>query len=110
MKILKEDEYEQFLDYNGEDDEGCKVIESTIAELAQHKTAMIYDNSAERLYDRGFGDRLVRGWGNIEQEPWFMMGMIQIQAKESESDILEKLSGLRFSGESLWDGFLEFED
>ncbi len=108
MKELTQDEINKFLDDNGESDEGAVAVQTTIKEL-------IMLNAGTTCCGIGcfgkaikFHDREVKGW--CIQENMEMMGMIHIECNEKEAGLLEMVIGIRSNGESLLNGFWEFED
>lgn len=117
MKIL--DEVPNFLDDNGESEEGYVVVETTIDELAQLNIGTccgITGNTAfVALKNEGFGTSRVIGWYNAKTKD--VMGMIHIEISDEYqadkiSDIAYDAGGggsLRSNGKSRKNGFYEFE-
>ena len=117
MRDLTQVEIDVALDDNGEADEGCVAIETTVGELAALGAQTVCGESGNccfaELAKQGFADRFARGWFyRAENEVW---GMFHIEcADEAEAEAISEIAyegggSLRPSGKSLWGGFWEFE-
>lgn len=114
MKILQE--IPDYLDDNGEGDEGCQVVESTIGELGKLKTGTacgtVGNTCFSSFLNRGWNDRLVCGWYRKDENS--VWGMFHIECNIEESNLISDLASeaegsLRVNGSSLREGFMEFE-
>ena len=108
MEKLTLTEIVQFLDNNGELDEGAIAIKTTIKELIMLNAGTTCCGKSCFGKAIAFHDREVKGW--YIQKDKEMVGMIHIQCTEKEAEILEIAIGIRSNGESLLNGFWEFED
>lgn len=115
MRKLTLDETDKFLDDNGETDEGAIAIETTIKELIKLNAGTTCGRHKNKCFVglSKFSDRIVKGWYLEKHKE--MMGMIHIQCNQTEAkeidDLAFKYNGsLRENGESLLDGFYEFEN
>jgi hypothetical protein len=115
MRTLIKEEWLEVLDDNGEPDEGCVAMEFSMMELANRHVGTLcgtVDNECFIEVAKSFPDRMIRGWYDHEEK--VMCGMVHIQCTEEESETIENLAehaegSLRPNGESLWEGFYEFE-
>jgi hypothetical protein len=138
MRNLTPEEIDKALDDNGEAEEGCVAIEATVQESADLKTDTCCgrwgNQTFKALADKGYGHRKCRGWFNktpkqMSQETWegihgqgpvpvlgpLVCGMFLIKIQtEKTGEKVERIAGaaggsLRYDGDSLWEGFKEFE-
>jgi len=129
MRNLTQAEIEQALDDNGEQEDGAVAIEATVKELADIGTETAcgtYGNKTfQALVDKGYQHRKCRGWfidketskrGDADRDAPVILGMFHIKAKTDKTgEKIERIAGeaggsLRFSGDSLWEGYKEFEN
>lgn len=115
LTILTEEEINEFLDYNGESDEGAIAVATTIKDLSLLNVGTDCGklNNACFTGMGKFSNRKIKGW--LLADEAVMMGMIHIQCDESEAKEIERLAeynggSLRASGPSLLNGFYEFEN
>ena len=127
MRNLTQEEIEEALDDNGEAEEGCVAIEATVQELADMAVGTgcgEFGNQVFReLATKGYQHRKCRGWFEKKKnalsstEPYVgvVVGMFHIKIQTDETaEKIERIASdaggsLRYSGDSLWDGFKEFE-
>jgi hypothetical protein len=121
MRRLTKEEIEFALDDNGESEEGCIAVESSILELSNEKVGTccgMEGNSAFTalcvIFLKDDLTRLVRGW--YDKKDKVMCGMVHIQCENEK--MAEKISeaahdigdgSLRVNDRSRWEGFYEFE-
>jgi len=129
MRLLTKVEVDEALDGNGEAGESMIPVETTVGELAELNASCACGGVPfQEAVDKGYGKRKVRGWFGIDRtlvefgqpEPNeldysvnkpIMMGMIHIKIQtEKTAEKVGEILGIRFEGESGWDGFMTFED
>jgi hypothetical protein len=128
MRFLTADEIEEAMDEDPQEalEEGEVAIEATIQELADLGVETFcgsHGNKAfKALADKGYGKRKCIGWffenprpidGEVRAPYIFGMFHIKIQTDETAEKI-QKIAGeaegsLRYNGDSMWEGFKEFE-
>jgi hypothetical protein len=127
MRNLTQEEIEEALDDNGEPEEGCVAIEATVQELADLNVGTgcgkVGNQAFKVLADKGYGHRKCRGWfeenrDSLSSTKFFggcVCGMFHIKIQtDKTAEKVERIVGaaggsLRYSGDSLWEGFKEFE-
>ncbi len=105
------------LDCNDEKDEGCVAVETTVEELAALGVGTFCGSPNNQCFAalaaKGYGKRKCRGWYQASSKTVWGMFHIRIQTDktaEKMSDVVSESHGsLRFNGDSLWDGYKEFE-
>ena len=122
MKVLTREQIDSFLDYDTDlktgiicqEDEGFIAVESTIGELSNLNVGTTCGTVRNKCFTKfnKFFNRKVRGWYSSSNSE--VDGMFHIECNEQESEEIEELAGinngsLRASGESLLNGFYEFE-
>ena len=128
MRLLTKVEVDEALDGNGEAGESMIPVETTVGELAELNASCACGGVPfQAAVDKGYGKRKVRGWFGVERNDYtaipapdeldysvnkpIMMGMIHIKIQtEKTAEKLGEILGIRFEGESGWDGFMVFED
>ena len=132
MRRLTDAEVNEALDGNGEAAEGMIPVETTVQELADLDASCACGGvNFKEAVAKGYGHRKVRGWFGVERDDYttatagrvepsdldysinrfYMMGMIHIKIQtEKTAEKLGDILGIRFDGESGWDGFMTFED
>jgi hypothetical protein len=127
MRLLTKVEVDEALDGNGEAGLSMIPVETTVVELAELNASCACGGvSFQKAVDAGYGHRKVRGWFGIDRalaefgEPdeldysvnkAIMSGMIHIKIQtEKTAEKVGEILGIRFEGESRWDGFMVFED
>ena len=125
MRLLTSVEVDEALDGNGEAEMAMLPIEATVQELADLDTSCACGGvNFKEAAMKGYAHRKVRGWFGIEREVnttasdldysvnrFYMAGMIHIKIQtEKTAEKIGEILGIRLNGESLWDGFMEFED
>lgn len=117
MRNLADIEIDGALDDNGELEDGAVAIEATVQELADLGVGTycgcVGNKTFKALADKGYGHRKCRGWFISKDSVVDGMFHIRIQTDktaENVSRIAADAGGsLRFSGDSMWDNFKEFE-
>ena len=117
MRNLTQQEIYEALADNGEEEEGCIAIETTIGELANLGASTLCgitgNNCFQTLADKGYDKRKCRGWYDLVTKDVCGMFHIKIQTDKTAEKISsmagEAGGSLRYSGDSLWNGFKEFE-
>lgn len=134
MRLLTKVEVDEALDGNGEAAEGMLPVETTVQELADLDASCACGGvNFKEAAIKGYAKRKVRGWFGVEREAksldeakgifvkgddldfsvnrFYMAGMIHIKIQtEKTAEKIGEILGIRFEGESLWDGFMTFED
>jgi hypothetical protein len=130
MRNLTAEEIKQALDDNGESENGAVAIEATVKELADIETETAcgkYGNKTfKALVDKGYEHRKCRGWfidksklemcGEKDRNAPMVLGMFHIKIQtDKTAEKVEKIASdaggsLRFNGDSLWEGYKEFEN
>ena len=129
MRLLTKVEVDEALDGNGEAGESMLPVETTVQALADLDASCACGGvNFKEAVIKGYGHRKVRGWFGIDRaladfgqpEPdeldysvnrFYMSGMIHIKIQtEKTAEKIGEILGIRFEGESLWDGFMTFED
>ena len=117
MRDLTQEEINTALDDNGEKEEGCIAIETTVQELADLGVGTCCGHTGNQVFkvlaDKGYKHRKCRGW--YDESGKVVVGMFHIKIQtdntaEKIENIASKAGGsLRLNGDSLWEGFKEFE-
>lgn len=108
LRELSSFETDRILFDNGESAQGYKAIECAVGELAKD-VGGIFD----ALLNEGFVYNKCRCWLNKEKKS--IRGMLHVQClngvQEKIGPVIEQASGgtLKYIGNSLWSGFIEFE-
>ena len=128
MRLLTKVEVDEALDGNGEAAEGMLPVETTVQELADLDASCACGGiNFKEAAIKGYAKRKVRGWFGVERNDYtaipapddldysvnrfYMSGMIHIKIQtEKTAEKIGEILGIRFEGESLWDGFMTFED
>ena len=117
MRKLTQVEVDEALDDNGEQEEGAVAIEATVSELAGLGVGTCCGGTGNKTFqalaDKGYQHRKCRGWYDEKDKVVLGMFHIKIQtdktAEKIEQIASEAGGSLRFNGDSLWDGYKEFE-
>lgn len=117
MRNLTIEEIEEALDDNGETEDGCIAIEATVQELSDLKVGTTCGTKGNscfvKLAEKGYAHRKCRGWFDEKTKEIVGMCHIKIQtdktAEKIEKIAAEAGGSLRFNGDSLWEGYKEFE-
>ena len=134
MRRLTEAEVDEALDGNGEAEIPMIPVETTVQELADLDASCACGGvNFREAVAKGYGKRKVRAWFGVEREAksldeakgifvksddldfsvnrFYVAGMIHIKIQtEKTAEKLGEILGIRFEGESGWDGFMVFED
>lgn len=107
----------EFLDNNGENEEGCIIVETSLKELTENQISTCCGYKGNKAFQPIYelaGDRTVIGWYDPNTNE--MVGMIYIEGTEEEGETFSELAyengdggSLRYSRKSMKEGFLEFE-
>lgn len=116
MRNLTPEDVLDNLDDNGEVEEGCVAVEATVQELADLRVSTSCGRTGNQAFQAlagSHGHRKCRGWYDASTKEVVGMFHIEVDMKEVGEEI-EEIAGnaggsLRFSGNSSWSGFMEFE-
>jgi hypothetical protein len=138
MRKLTQEEVEEGLDDNGESDDGYIPIEASIQELADMGVSTCCGRTGNKCFkalaDKGYEHRKCRGWfcekpfqmtqetyesiggkGSVPIMGPDVAGMFHIKIQtDKTAEKISRIAGeaggsLRLNGDSLWEGFKEFE-
>ena len=134
MRRLTKVEICEALDENGEAELPMLPVETTVQELADLDASCACGGvNFKEAVAKGYGKRKVRAWFGMERDEksldeakgkfvkatdldysvnrFYVAGMIHIKIQtEKTAEKLGEILGIRFEGESGWDGFMVFED
>lgn len=89
-----QESFDQYLDDNGESEEGCKAIGTTIAKLAAQQVGTVCgaknNQTFQALNQAGFGNKKVVGWYHLQDHQ--IWGMVHIEATPEEAEQIEKIA------------------